>query len=215
MHRIIGLLLLGLLGPMTGYGQLLSQEQLKKEKAFVSLEQALKTPKKVIKLDLWSAHLQKFPPEIFQFTNLQVLNLNFNQLKALPNQLHQLQYLQVLRLGHNQLVRFPEHLAKLPHLRILDLHGNQLQRIPDTIGHLKQLEELYLHENQLIAIHSNWQHLTQLRFFNLSENQLSSLAIHPRHALNKLKMLILVENKFNQGERLKLQQLLRKTEVRF
>ena len=80
---------------------------------------------------------------------------------------------------------------------------------------LKQLEELYLHENQLVAIHSNWQKLAQLQFVNLSENQLPSLAIHSGHALNKLKMLILVENKFNQGERSKLQQLLRKTEVRF
>ncbi|OJJ18077.1 hypothetical protein BKI52_26505 [marine bacterium AO1-C] len=197
------------------YGQLLSQEQLKKEKAFVSLEQALKTPEKVIKLELWSSNLHEFPSEIFRFKNLQVLNLNFNQIKTLPDNLYQLKYLQVLRLGHNQLSRFPTGLEKLVYLRILDLHGNQLKNIPSIIRHLKRLEELHLHENQLKKVHPNWQHLAYLRFLNLSENQLQSLPITKKHSLKKLKMLILVENKMSKGEQSQLQQLLQRVEVRF
>ena len=215
MQKIIGLFLVSIFIQTTGYGQLLTQEQLKKEKAFVSLEQALKTPEKVIKLALWSANLKTVPLEIFKFKNLQVLNLNFNQIQSLPPQINQLKYLQVLQLGHNRLNHFPPGLEQLAHLRILDLHGNQLKRIPDRIGQLAQLEELYLHENKLKEIHSNWQQLAYLRFVNLSENKLPSLPISKNHRLKQLKMLILVENALRNQSKKEISKILKEVEVRF
>ena len=195
--------------------QLLSKQELKKVKAFVSLKTALKRPDKVIKLELWSANLKEVPQEVFKFRNLQVLNLNFNQIKSLPSQLTQLKYLQEIRLGHNQLSTYPKGLDKLRYLRILDLHGNQLKSIPAAIGRLKNLEELYLHENQLTVVHTNWQHLKNLRFVNLAENQLNDLPISTNHQLKQLKMLILVENKIDKEKQVKLKKLLKRVEVRF
>lgn len=195
--------------------QLLSPQELKKAKAFVSLEKALQTPDKVIKLDLWSAHLQEFPNEIFQFKNLQALNLNFNQLRSLPSEIYQLKYLQELRLGHNLLTAYPKSLEKLPFLRVLDLHGNQLKQIPASVGQLKKLEELYLHENQLVIIHANWTHLRQLGFVNLSENQLHYLPVTPKHKLRKLKMLVLIQNKLEKENKEQLKKCLDQAEIRF
>lgn len=195
--------------------QLLSPQKLKKVKAFVSLEKALQTPDKVIKLDLWSAHLQEFPNEIFQFKNLQALNLNFNQIRSLPSEIYQLKYLQELRLGHNQLTTYPKGLEKLSFLRVLDLHGNQLKQIPASVGQLKKLEELYLHENQLAIIHANWVNLRQLGFINLSENQLHYLPVTAKHRLQRLKMLILVQNKLGKENKEQLKKCLAQVEIRF
>lgn len=214
MHKLFVFLAL-VFGTNLTQAQLLSKEELKKVKAFVSLKKALKTPDKVIKLELWSADLKEFPQEVFKFKNLQVLNLNFNQIESLPSQLTQLKYLQEIRLGHNQLSTYPKGLDKLIHLRILDLHGNQLKSIPAAIGQLKNLEELYLHENQLTKVPVDWQYLKNLRFVNLAENQLNDLPITTTHQLRQLKMLILVDNKIGKKEQVKLQKLLREVEVRF
>ncbi|HAS46508.1 MAG TPA: hypothetical protein DCS93_38860 [Microscillaceae bacterium] len=215
MQKCVGLLLVSLLISVTTQGQLLTKEQLKKEKAFVSLTEALKNPDKVVKLELWSADLQAVPLEIFKFKNLQVLNLNFNQIKSLPRAFVRLKYLQELRLGHNQLSHVPTILEKLAHLRILDLHGNQLKSIPDNIGQLTQLEELYLHENQLKEVHSSWQALTRLRFVNLSENKLQSLPVSKNHQLKQLKMLIVVENPIADKAKNTISTILKDVEIRF
>ena len=209
-------LLLGLvISTYSGKAQLLSPTELKKTKPFVSLQAALKSPDKVIKLDLWSANLREFPQEIFKFKNLQALNLNFNQIKSLPTHIYQLKYLQELRLGHNQFKVYPQNLEKLTHLRILDVHGNQLGSIPESIGKLKNLEKLHLHENQLESVSPAWTRLKKLRFVNLAENKLTRLDISAHHQLANMKMLILIKNPINQANKKVLKAFLKKVEVRF
>src|SRR4051812_46486990 len=51
---------------------------------FTSLEEALKHPEEVIKLELRKKKLKAFPPEIFQFTNLQYLDLSKNNITEIP-----------------------------------------------------------------------------------------------------------------------------------
>ena len=60
--------------------QLLSQVELDTCKTFESLEAALENPEKVFKLKLHRDKLAVFPEEIYQFINLQYLDLKNNSL---------------------------------------------------------------------------------------------------------------------------------------
>ena len=60
------------------HAQLLDSLSLDTTTAFTSIDQAMKNPEKVVKLVLKREHLKAFPKEIFQFTNLQYLDLSKN-----------------------------------------------------------------------------------------------------------------------------------------
>ncbi len=119
--------------------------------------------------------LTEMPEVLVQLTQLQSLDLNYNQLTALPEWLGNLTQLQSLRLGGNQLMALPEWLGNLTQLRLLNLGGNQLMALPEWLGNLTQLRSLYLSDNPLMALPEWLGNLTQLHELNLGGNQLMAL----------------------------------------
>ena len=104
---------------------LLDDATLSKEKEYTSLEEALKEPTKVYRLDLSHNGLVEFPAEILRLPNLQSLNLSNNGIETLPTDIVKLHKLQHLNLSTNGLKKLPAEIASLRYLKKLDISQNQ------------------------------------------------------------------------------------------
>lgn len=118
-------------------------------KGFTSLEEALKNPEKVIKLELRRKKLKSFPMEILKFPNLQYLDLTKNDIKELPAEIAQLKNLQYFSISKNGLEEFPPEIGELTNLFYLNANQNELTSIPATIGKLVKLKNLDLWSNNI------------------------------------------------------------------
>ena len=129
--------------------QLLDSLTLDTLKAFTNLEQALKTPEKVIKLVLKRNKFKTFPTEIFQFTNLQYLDLSKNNIKEIPAEIGTLKNLQYFNISKTGLEKFPSQIGELTNLYYLNGSQNELTELPVEIGKLKNLRNLDLWDNNI------------------------------------------------------------------
>ena len=108
-------------------------------------------------LDLSFLDLTDVPP-LDDLTQLEKLNLSYNQLEALPKGYFTgLNKLRELDLRNNQLSTLPEGCSnELNCLRILYLDGNQLNTLPEgCFKELNLLEELGLDDNKLRTVEPN------------------------------------------------------------
>jgi Leucine-rich repeat (LRR) protein len=117
--------------------------------AYTDLATALKEPEKVVKLVLRRQHYKAFPAEIWQFPNLQYLDLSKNQITEFPDSLGKLKNLQVLHLSKNKIESLPREIGDLTNLVILDVNQNEVINIPPQIGKLKKLRYLDLWSNNI------------------------------------------------------------------
>ncbi len=143
---------------------------------FSSIEEALKTPEKVLILDLSANNLNDIPEKIVQFKNLQVLNLANNSITKLPNEIFELKNLQILNLEENRLKKLPEEIAQLQNLYNLNLTRTKIPSIPESFSKLKKLKILNLSWNGLKddSIKPVFK-LKQLQDLNLMRNQIEVL----------------------------------------
>lgn len=123
--------------PLTG-------AQLENERWFITLEEAVKTPDKVYKLDLSNQKLKQFPIEALAFKNLQLLNLSNNKIKTLPPEIKALKCLQEINLYKNHIKALPPEIGDLYNLKRLLLANNQLYMFPIQMRGLQKLEYLDL-----------------------------------------------------------------------
>jgi leucine-rich repeat protein SHOC2 len=150
MKKIILLFIFGMLffGVMA-QDVLLDSAALSKEHIYNNLKEALKNPDKVYKLDLSHHKLDSIPPEVYQFKNLQVLNIKANRLTEVPEEIGVLTHLQRLDMSRNNIVTVDPALGKLVNLIHLNLSQNEIEMLPKDIGKLVKLEELVMWENNL------------------------------------------------------------------
>lgn len=104
---------------------LLDDATLSKEKEYTSLDEALKNPTKVYKLDLSHNGLAEFPLDVLKLPNLQSLNLSHNGIESIPGDITKLSKLQRLNLATNGLKKLPAEIAALKNLKALDVSQNQ------------------------------------------------------------------------------------------
>ena len=137
------------------------------------------------------------PVEIGQLSNLQSLNLSYNQLSQLPTELVQLSSLQSLNLSWTQLSQIPTEIGELANLQSLSLSGNKLSHLPTEIRHLNNLQSLSLSGNQLSQLPPEIGQLRNLQSLNLINNLLSQL---PKEIgqLTNLQSLSLSGNQLSQ-----------------
>ncbi len=91
---------------------------------FEDVNEAAKTPDKVIYLALSMQHpkWKEVPPVVFSFQNLKRLDLSFNQVAHVADGISQLQNLEYLNLeGNHYLTTISDEIAKLPKLTELNL----------------------------------------------------------------------------------------------
>lgn len=109
------------------FGQALDfLDQCSESTTFYSIEEALKDPQNVRKLDLSMQKLKVVPSEIVKFTNLECLDLSFNHISDMPAELAQLKNLKVIYLtGTRFMAKCPENLKLYPALVYLDIRDHQ------------------------------------------------------------------------------------------
>ncbi|NEO36773.1 MAG: GTPase [Moorea sp. SIOASIH] len=126
--------------------------------------------------------------EVFNLSQLEVLDLSGKQLKTVPESIGKLTNLTTLNLSGTQLTTVPESIGKLTNLTKLNLSGNQLTIVPESIGKLTNLTELNLSKNQLTTVPESIGKLTNLTTLNLSFNHFNQLTIVPE-SIGKLTKL--------------------------
>ncbi|MFK5970075.1 MAG: leucine-rich repeat domain-containing protein [Candidatus Marithrix sp.] len=139
--------------------------------------------------------------EIINFTRLQTLDLQTNQLTGLiPIELGNLTDLTSLRLYENQLEGIiPKTLGDLINLKELNIGDNQLVgEIPKTLESLVNLERLHLNNNQLSGvIPATLGNMTNLKVLSLQNNQLTGRIPNNLSILTNLQVLLLSENQLS------------------
>lgn len=174
-----------------GYCQLIDSAALSVAPIYTTLEDALKNPDTVYRLDLKRSKLKTLPKEIFLLKNLQELNLS-----------------------KNQLIELPEEIGELINLQLLDISSNDLQSLPASIGKLKKLKKISAGRNEIIAIPAQIGELENLEILDLWDNNLSEFP----DEMGKLKKLrwmdlraILIEDDVQE----RIQKMLPKTKIHF
>jgi len=197
MKKIV-LLVLGFLGGITVlYSQTITISDSNK---FVSLSEALLSPKEVISLDLsnqkialddvnWSlfinmeylslrnVNLTVIPEGISKLTKLRVLDLSGNNFEVLPKTLKSLSKLQVLYLNDEKqfdLEKSMDVLSNLTNLKELHLENDKLQALPKQFDKMKSLELLYLNDNDFMELPKQIMQLDHLRLLDFKNNNVNA-----------------------------------------
>ncbi len=89
----------------------------------------------------------EFPPQIFDLTQLNQLQLSGNNVKNVPDDIGSLINLKVLKLHKNKIEEVAPGIGKLVNLEKLDLSKNNLKSLPNEISKLKKLKKINLKGN--------------------------------------------------------------------
>ena len=132
-----------------------------------SLEEALLVhPDSVYRLDLSQKKLREIPVEIFQFKNLQNLNLEKNKLSSLPKEFIFPQ-LEILNLSKNDFEKFPEVVTENITLKQLLMGKNKIDSIPESISNLQNLIVFDIWFNPITDLPASIVELKKLRSLDL------------------------------------------------
>jgi hypothetical protein len=178
---------------------MLDEDALENMQGVTSIEEGLKNPDAVVKLDLQNNGMKRIPPEIGRFSNLQYLNVSRNQLSELPREIGNLTRLQVLNASGNQIDILPPELSRLQSLKQLNLATNLLKKLPPEIGKLTKLEFLDASENRLAQVPAALGLATNLRTVYLRTNSLANLPLEIGK-LKRLRDLDIDDNFFSDDE---------------
>ncbi len=208
---------------------------------YTNLQEALKKPKEVYKLDLSGKYqvrkstledaktifieledlnidirlsLTELPSGVGNLTELRELDVNTNLLGKLPNEIGRLRKIQILSLSYNELKRIPYSIGNLTKLEQLRLDNNKLIQLPTEIRMLVNLKLLDLYNNKLNNIPSGIGKLIQLEELDLRKNHLTHLPIEIVN-LKNLHYLYLSGNLLSIREKQKIKKLLPHCEIVF
>jgi Leucine-rich repeat (LRR) protein len=141
---------------------------------YTDLNEALKTPSKILHLDLSKQKLTKFPMDILKLTNLEVLILSKNKLSKLPPEIVNLKNLSVLDISRNQFEELPSYIGNLENLTYIELNKNPLLKLPDEIGNLPNLETLSIWSTEITTLPASLKNVKTLKTIDLRVITLSA-----------------------------------------
>lgn len=145
---------------------------------YMDLQEALKHPEMVIRLELRKKKLKEFPKEIFSFKNLQWLDLGKNSLTELPDSIYKLRNLQYLNVSRNKLSSLPKEIGKMTNLVYINANNNSLIGLPPQIGNLDKLRVLDLWSNEFTDFPESLSRLKELRVMDIRAITISQESIN-------------------------------------
>lgn len=119
---------------------------------YTTLEEALAANKDSVYSLKLKDRLKEIPEEVFQFTNLQWLDLSKNRLKKISPKIGLLKKLKKLILERNKIESLPSEIGQLEDLRELIINRNELETLPDEIGNLKKLRYIDMWSNNITGL---------------------------------------------------------------
>jgi small GTP-binding protein len=119
--------------------------------------------------------LNQLPISLQVFTNLQHLDISYNNLTSLPDWLQKLTNLQTLDIRSNNLTSLPDGLQKLTNLQTLYISSNNLTSLPDWLQKLTNLQTLDISYNKLTSLPDWLQKLTNLQTLYIRSNSFQTL----------------------------------------
>lgn len=175
MTKKLLLLLVGFcLFCISSYAQLLDSTKLAEAKVFYSLQEALKNPDEVYKLNLSKKGLKEIPTDIGKLTKLQVLNIRKNKIKSLPEEIGNLKNLQEIDMASNHITLIPSSIGNLTNLIIFRAGKNNISQLPPEFGKLEKLELLDLWDNEISEFPKEISSLTKLKTVDLQAIMLNA-----------------------------------------
>jgi len=147
------LIVISMLFSFLTYGQNWTLDALETEiYQYTTLEEALAAPKDSVYSLKLKERLKKVPPEVFQFPNLQWLDLSKNRLREIPPEIGLLKKLKKLILEKNKIEALPPEIGQLEDLRELIINRNELETLPDEIGNLEKLRYIDMWSNNITGL---------------------------------------------------------------
>lgn len=166
-------------------------------KEFTSLEEALKNPQKVYRLNLSNQAFQIPDSAWLKFTNLQYLSLKNDHLKQIPDGIGYVKTLKVLDLSGNDFKVLPptfvnlinlqelfinddkyfnldknmDLLSSFPKLNSLHIENVGLKSLPESLFKLERVESLYLNNNQFKEFPIELNGLKRLKYVDIHDNK--------------------------------------------
>jgi Leucine-rich repeat (LRR) protein len=144
-------------------------------KTYNSIEEALRNPENVFRLNLSDQKVLLTNEDWKKFTNLEYLNLKNDHLNEIP-----------------------AGITSLKSLKIIDLSGNDFSELPASFTNLINLEEIYLNEEKNIDLPKSLSLLSSLPKLKTLHLENDNLSILPSeiYKLNNLENLYLNDNNF-------------------
>jgi Leucine-rich repeat (LRR) protein len=163
MKRPIVILLMILLGStITVEAQKFWETRLDQREIYTDLKEAMRNPEDVYRLHLKKMKLDEIPKEVFDFPNLEELDISKNRFSTLPEEIGRLTTLKRLIAIKNKMKRVSPAIGELKNLKQLILNQNDLTTLPPEIGNCEELEYLDLWSNELSSMPKTMQKLQYL-----------------------------------------------------
>lgn len=156
-----------------------------------------KLPKNITSLVLTGNHITSITlKEFYNFTKLERLILNHNQLSSLPKDVDYVPTLKHINLSQNKIKYLDtQELRSYNHITSLHLSGNVLEKIP-ALSHARSLENLILSNNKINKLSPNvFTGLRKLKYLKLDHNRLGFVYHGVFDELSSLQSLDLSYNK--------------------
>ncbi|MCP9761460.1 leucine-rich repeat domain-containing protein [Lacihabitans soyangensis] len=188
--------------PMRPYeisgGLRLNQYLSKSESAEYRVSEILKTKKNTDKvLNLSHLGLKKLPNEIYDFKNLEELDLSKNEFEVFRLNAKKLPKLKKIVLSENLLSENSIKINRNKHVQMLSLSDNAFEAFPKRIQRNKRLKDIHLANNFIQnTIGIRFKKLKSLELLNFYNNQITSLSENIG-LLENLQILDLYHNQLN------------------
>lgn len=164
--------------------KILEPEDLMRMPVYKSIEATrAANPDSVFRLSLRGKKLNQIPSEVYQFKNLQWLDLSRNRITALNDSIGLLHSLTDLNLGYNKLKTLPPSIGNLKNLSVLKLHKNLITQLPKEMGNLRYLETLEMWDNEIDVFPEEMRECRLLRKLDLRGILMSDEKQHAIQAL--------------------------------
>jgi|EP00945_MAST-04E_sp_MAST-4E-sp1_P003629 Leucine-rich repeat (LRR) protein/Ca2+-binding EF-hand superfamily protein len=145
------------------------------------------------KLDVSYNSISSMPDELFDCTELKIMNFYHNSLSMIPEKIERLVKLQKLNVAENAIMIFPEQFCNCTTLESLICFKNQLVNLPDNFGKLVHLHTLDVSVNKLIDLPRSIGGCTSLKSLKFAWNEIEVM----QPGISNLSELIYVDGSSN------------------